>query len=161
MIITKSLESFYEKTEIVEECLEWTGTRRNNYGIVTSRPNSKSPIQATHIAWFLQTGEVVPDGKFLLHSCDNPPCVLFDHLFVGTHEENMLDMYDKGRRQRAKPYTPKSDAGWRFSLAEIYAIREALEKDKSWGCLTRIARRFDTSPTQIASIRDGKLHASR
>lgn len=42
-----------------------------------------------------------PDGmadeRFACHHCDNPRCVRPDHLFAGTHLENIEDMTRKGR----------------------------------------------------------------
>jgi hypothetical protein len=31
------------------------------------------------------------------HTCDNPPCFLFAHLYVGAHIDNMADATAKGR----------------------------------------------------------------
>ena len=49
------------------------------------------------LVWELVTGETVPEGKQLLHSCDNRKCCNFKHLRVGTHQENMDEMQDRDR----------------------------------------------------------------
>ena len=47
-------------------------------------------------AYELFVGEI-PEGMWVLHSCDNPKCVNPEHLFLGTAQENQWDRLVKGR----------------------------------------------------------------
>lgn len=46
----------------------------------------------------------IPEGLFVLHRCDNPPCFNPDHLFAGTQSENIRDCVAKGRWS-SKPHS--------------------------------------------------------
>jgi hypothetical protein len=42
----------------------------------------------------------IPDGMLVLHTCDNPPCVNPDHLYLGTWKDNMQDRIKRGRNPK-------------------------------------------------------------
>lgn len=69
---------------------------RRGYGSFTLDGSLGESVAAHRFSWELHFGEV-PDGMYVLHKCDNPPCVRPDHLFLGTQSDNMYDMWDKGR----------------------------------------------------------------
>lgn len=75
-------------------CWLWVGALfKSGYGKF-SRGDRK--IRAHRASYELYVGKI-PRGMQVLHRCDNPPCVNPDHLFIGTHMDNMLDMESKGR----------------------------------------------------------------
>jgi hypothetical protein len=51
--------------------------------------------------------EPIPNNMHVLHRCDVPSCVNPSHLFLGTHSDNMKDMWDK---ERHKPPSTKTKA---------------------------------------------------
>ena len=88
---------FWSKVRTGTGCWEWTGARaRFGHGLVHVGPGGK--LAQTHrVAWELMVGPV-PEGMGVLHRCDNPPCVRPDHLFLGTQQDNVRDMWAKGRQ---------------------------------------------------------------
>jgi hypothetical protein len=81
-----------------EGCWIWTASKKSSgYGAF----KAKRTMPAHHYSWIMKNGPV-PEGLFILHSCDNKLCVRPDHLFLGTHQDNMDDMVSKGRQSRDK-----------------------------------------------------------
>lgn len=94
-------ERFWEKVVTSpDSCWLWTGAQSpRGYGaFVVSRGDVRT---ASRVSWELVNGPI-PDGLWVLHRCDNPPCVNPDHLFLGTHQDNMDDMAQKGRGRKPR-----------------------------------------------------------
>jgi hypothetical protein len=79
----------------VTDCWEWQGGKNNiGYGMMRDE-NRMRTIHRVSYEEHSQTK--IPAGMSVMHSCDNPLCANPAHLSVGTHQQNMLDMYTKGR----------------------------------------------------------------
>lgn len=77
-------------------CIEWTGSRLPlGYGLLYQRAHGAWRY-AHRVSFELFNGKVQP-GMCVCHRCDNPACINPDHLWLGTHKENMEDRDRKGR----------------------------------------------------------------
>lgn len=94
------IDRFWFKVQKTDECWLWIGGQRknsrgnSNYG--TFCLNGKDRY-AHRISYLIAYGNL-PSELDVLHHCDNTLCVRPDHLWLGTHTDNMRDMFSKGRR---------------------------------------------------------------
>ena len=97
------------------------------------------------MSWELHFGHV-PDGVFVLHSCNNPPCVNPSHLKLGDHQENMND------RSAAGHYaTNEAHPMVKFPDELVAAVRSAS------GTYEAIAAHFGMSESHVGNIRRGDM----
>lgn len=79
-------------------CWLWIGSTNGTYGCANI---DYKQVSAHRLAWELFRGPI-PEGQNVLHRCDRPLCVNPSHLFLGTQEDNLKDMTQKGRRAKGE-----------------------------------------------------------
>ncbi len=120
-------------------CWEWSGQRTGKgYGRLRYGANERRYVKAHRVAWELTYG-AVPQGKMVLHRCDNRACCNPFHLFLGDAEANHDDMV---RKRRA----PWQKEGRTFVITEITLRPDQVES------LNQLAKEGKKHRTQV--IRD-------
>ena len=87
-------QNFWPHVHKTHSCWLWPKKPKVRYGSMGD--GSGRSIQSHHASWIIHFGEI-PKGMHVLHTCDNGFCVNPNHLFLGTHEDNMRDAQRKGR----------------------------------------------------------------
>jgi hypothetical protein len=142
-----AIDRFLEKVPSVvgDLCCEWTGNRDlNNYGVLSWFGRR---TMAHRVAFQLVAGPI-SNKTFILHRCDNPPCVRFSHLFPGTQTDNVADMVAKKRNAwRSRPGITNIQA--KLNEDDIRLIRSSPLSG------AELARRLGVSKTAVNLVREG------
>lgn len=147
------------RVDDASKCWMWLGTQstcRMKYGQMSI--NNKA-VRVHRVMYELKVGPI-PIGKFVCHKCDTPLCCNPDHLFLGTHQDNMDDRQKKGRVAtglRNGRYTkPESVCkGQRNGRAKLTArdVGEIRCRYKAGGVLLKdLASEFHVSISAVWSI---------
>ena len=135
-------QAFEAKIQKIDKCWVWKGTK-NEYGYGIFMIAGGKTVRAHRYAYALYVGQI-PDGKIIMHKCDNPPCVNPDHLQIGTTAENNLDAAIKRRHNYGTDH-------WNGRLTDddVAIIRASTEKQSV------LALRFGVHQSHISKIKSG------
>ena len=151
------LAAFWSKVDKSgpNDCWLWRGCRqRFGHGVLKWDGRNQT---AHRVVWQI-TNDPIPNGLWVLHHCDNPPCVNPAHLFLGTVQDNNADKMQKGRHVAV---SNEQNPSCKLSNSQVIEIRQRFAK----GGLTKaeLAREYGVSRGQIwqiVTLRERKLDAS-
>lgn len=132
-------KDFWKIVDKTKTCWVWAGcTNQDGYGSLSYL----GKIDKAHrVSYKLNIGEI-PEDMEVCHHCDNPPCVRPDHLFLGTHEDNMKDRDKKGR------------AAKKLSEDKVKDIAELV--NFGW-THQRVAEKFGVARVSVTKIMNGTV----
>lgn len=141
-------ERLLSKVQKTKSCWNWISSSvsdsGNGYGIL--RVDGKS-IHAHRVSYELYIGPI-EDSLYVLHKCDNKLCVNPNHLFLGTHKENMEDKVKKNIQMKGED-VPSSmlnkkqvlEIRYKYSLGNTSFRKLAKEYKVSYSCINYVIDR--------------------
>lgn len=126
-------------------CTLWMGYKLiSGYGTIAYK---RKMHRAHRLAWTAAHGPI-PKGLCVCHKCDVPSCINVDHLFLGTHAENMADREAKGRHNPAR--------GEAVATAKLTA-EEVLKIRADTRTAAKIAADYGVDPSLVYRIRSRSI----
>lgn len=152
------LKRFLSKVTKTDHCWIWRANRtQSGYGTFGFR---RKVWRAHRVSYVLFIGEI-PDGICVCHRCDTPHCVNPDHLFLGTHADNMRDAQAKGRLSikeaiaAQKPEQKPRGSSHHAALIDEARVVELRNLRRQGWALKRLAAHFCVSWQQVQRIACG------
>lgn len=151
-------ERFWEKVDkdgpyverLRSRCWVWTANRSRRpdgsraYGMITI---DKRPCYAHRVSYEMANGKI-PEGRWILHHCDNPACVRPDHLYVGDPQDNATDRVVRGGQVRGERH-----AAAKLTEAQVMEI---IARSKAGETYTELASEYGVTRAAIWQIATGR-----
>jgi len=134
------MDRFWSRVEKTDSCWLWTGRVKSAKKPYGGFDIEGRKVRAHRFSYELHFGPI-PDGLCVCHTCDNPRCVNPDHLWLGTHQDNLADMVAKGRQARGS-----GNGKAKLTEADVLAIRASSLGQRKLG------RIYGVTPQAISHI---------
>lgn len=131
----------------------WVWKKRLNhdgYGVISIKKSKRFVHRVVYQEW---VGSI-PEGKEVCHTCDVRNCCNPEHLFVGTHLDNIRDMVKKGRNA---PVAGENNPRAILTEAQVIEIFKKLIKGER---VSTIAVNFGVPSRIIHNIKNLKAWKS-
>lgn len=137
---------FWRHVDKTDGCWLWTAyVGTHGYGAIGAGGKHGEILLAHRVSWELHNGPV-PEGRFILHRCDNRKCVRPDHLFLGDAKANTDDMWSKGRGFAPEVLQGTANRNAKLTDAAVLAIRAEYAAGATQ---TALGHRYGVSQTVI------------
>jgi hypothetical protein len=113
------------------------------------------PLEGAHrVAWMLTHGPI-PDGLWVLHHCDNPPCCNAErHHYLGTGVDNVRDTIQRGRFVVGDRLRGRDHPLAKITVEDVRLIRSMAAAGESQRI---VGLRFGISQSMVSQIVLNKL----
>ncbi len=109
-----------------DSCWLWKGSKNNKgYGQIKSEYGKN--VLAHRVSYAIYHNiQYVERGDVIRHSCDNPACVNPAHLLIGTQQDNVNDMVERGRQCFVGRNSRKGEANGfsHLTSSQVLKLRE-------------------------------------
>lgn len=107
-------------------------------------------LGAHRVSYMIYIGDI-PNNMHVLHKCDTRRCVNPDHLFLGTHKDNMEDRNNKNRQARLRGSFNGNSKLSAAQVLDIYARYNGKEFNTK-----SLSLEFGVDPSTIHLILKGR-----
>lgn len=132
MSTNKPKDRFLSKVLEVNGCWEWQAgiMKKTGYGQFWYEGTNHLAHRISYL--FFKGG--IPDNLCVCHTCDNRKCVNPEHLWLGTHKENVADCYRKGRHPKTgRPRKTKLEPNASYKAKWYIENRDRLKAEMKTG----------------------------
>lgn len=134
---------FWDQVEVKPSgCWEWTGTKVKNYGRFTDA--------YTHRLSKFDEALTPITSVWVLHHCDNPPCVFPEHLYFGNAQDNSDDMYRRGRNNSNSGIQGERHHNSKLTDQNVLEVRASYEAGE--GALLQLSKDYGVSESAIRDV---------